>query len=237
MKAVILDSTLGGSFIGYSDTEASGIDHFIEFRGYATHHFQVELDNVLRASGNRLRDLDAVIVSTGPGSFTGIKIGIAFAQGLRRGAAGAIKVAGFSSLECLAKHSQEDRGIWILKATNHQGYVVVKDGDVLRSVIVDLLPKPRFLEAHGRSEVGIRLDDYPCYLLSQWPEFQRRFDGQQVVYEGERLGLLSLQTMAAQLKAMQENLGDFPLRANYIRYSAPQEKLLTGEPNGTKNPH
>ena len=39
-------------------------------------------DEVVRMTGIRLEDLDAIVVSGGPGSFTGLRIGAATAKGL-----------------------------------------------------------------------------------------------------------------------------------------------------------
>jgi tRNA threonylcarbamoyl adenosine modification protein YeaZ len=43
------------------------------------------LDGLLRASGLRLRDLGAIVVGTGPGAFTGLRVGLATAKGLAHG--------------------------------------------------------------------------------------------------------------------------------------------------------
>lgn len=59
-----------------------------------------EADELLREAGVEPRELAALAVGTGPGSFTGVRIGLAAARGL--GLALEIPVAGVSTLEALA---------------------------------------------------------------------------------------------------------------------------------------
>src|SRR5690606_26907179 len=40
------------------------------------------IDEVLRESGRKLQDLDAIAVTEGPGTFTGVRVGVAAARGL-----------------------------------------------------------------------------------------------------------------------------------------------------------
>jgi len=65
------------------------------------------VEDVLRAGGCTVDDLDAVAVSCGPGSFTGLRIGVSVAKGLAR-AAGA-RLVGVSTLEALAKTVADGR--------------------------------------------------------------------------------------------------------------------------------
>jgi tRNA threonylcarbamoyladenosine biosynthesis protein TsaB len=59
-----------------------------------------DADQLLREAGFAPRDLDALVVGTGPGSFTGIRIGLAAARGVAL--ALGIPAAGVSTLDALA---------------------------------------------------------------------------------------------------------------------------------------
>jgi tRNA threonylcarbamoyladenosine biosynthesis protein TsaB len=59
-----------------------------------------DVDELLTGAGSVTSDLDALVVGTGPGSFTSTRIGLAFARGL--GLALAIPAAGVSTLDALA---------------------------------------------------------------------------------------------------------------------------------------
>src|SRR5690606_3902535 len=61
----------------------------------------------LEQAGSAYGDLDAIAVSTGPGSFTGVRVGVAAARGL----ALALKIpaAGVTTLEALAHQAQAMR--------------------------------------------------------------------------------------------------------------------------------
>jgi tRNA threonylcarbamoyl adenosine modification protein YeaZ len=74
-------------------------------------HAEVLMDVIgaaLAAAGLELRDMGAVAVAVGPGSFTGIRVGVSVARGL----ALALKVpaAGVTTLEALAFETREEFG-------------------------------------------------------------------------------------------------------------------------------
>lgn len=59
-----------------------------------------DIDALLRQSGTHTRDVEALAVGVGPGSFTGVRIGLSTARGLAL--ALGIPVAGVSTLDALA---------------------------------------------------------------------------------------------------------------------------------------
>jgi tRNA threonylcarbamoyladenosine biosynthesis protein TsaB len=60
----------------------------------------VGLDGLLSDLGVRVGELDGIAVSQGPGSFTGVRIGLAFAQGLA--VAGGSRLVGIPTLDAIA---------------------------------------------------------------------------------------------------------------------------------------
>lgn len=64
-----------------------------------------DVDALLRQAGMHTRDVEALAVGIGPGSFTGVRIGLSTARGLAL--ALAIPVAGISTLDALAAGAPE----------------------------------------------------------------------------------------------------------------------------------
>lgn len=76
----------------------------------------VFVDELLRESGIAPDDLDAVAVGKGPGSYTGLRIGVSFAKGLCYGLQKPLLAVG--SLNALAAVAREDYEAGILQIEN-----------------------------------------------------------------------------------------------------------------------
>lgn len=78
-----------------------------------------ELENLLKRNDFQLEDLDLIAVSTGPGSFTGIRVGMAAAQALAL--ALNCRIIGVSILQALAYGSHaKDEIISVVPASRNQ---------------------------------------------------------------------------------------------------------------------
>lgn len=106
-----------------------------EYRHHQLNHSAVLLgmiDSCLAKAGHRVSEMDAFAVSIGPGSFTGLRIGIgtvkAFAQATGK------KIAGVSTLDLLAQNAPEARGVVcpLIDARNNRVFTAVyEDGKKL----------------------------------------------------------------------------------------------------------
>ncbi|WP_353776815.1 tRNA (adenosine(37)-N6)-threonylcarbamoyltransferase complex dimerization subunit type 1 TsaB [Winogradskyella sp. 3972H.M.0a.05] len=78
-------------------------------QGYShAERLHVYIDDVIKESGHSLSDLDAVAVSKGPGSYTGLRIGVSAAKGLCF--ALNVPLISVSTLESLAHQVKESKG-------------------------------------------------------------------------------------------------------------------------------
>lgn len=112
MKTLIIDTALGACTAvaaDHSHVVAAATEDMV--RGH-----QERLGGMVRtamaAAHWRYDDLDLIAVTTGPGSFTGLRVGLAFAQGL--GLALDRPVSGLSTLAALALDVESGGVVWAL---------------------------------------------------------------------------------------------------------------------------
>ena len=79
------------------------------------------LDNLLEQSGIALQDIGRVMVTLGPGSFSGLRTGVAFCQGICF--SGARKLYGVSTLEALESFSKAPDTAVVVKARKDYWYL------------------------------------------------------------------------------------------------------------------
>jgi tRNA threonylcarbamoyladenosine biosynthesis protein TsaB len=100
-----------------------------------------DLSRVVEEAGASLADIDLLAVAAGPGSFTGLRVGIAAIQGLAM--ALDLRVVGVSSLEALARTAGPGEGpvaVW-MDAQRGQVFAALYD-ETGRTVLIDASALP-----------------------------------------------------------------------------------------------
>ncbi|MBS0294998.1 MAG: tRNA (adenosine(37)-N6)-threonylcarbamoyltransferase complex dimerization subunit type 1 TsaB [Proteobacteria bacterium] len=117
----------------------------------------VLVDELMAEAGVAFSALDRIGVTVGPGSFTGLRVGMAFAKGL--GFALGKPVAGIGTLEALAaSHSSQDLKAAVIDARREQVYVQAFRGGAAAS-------QPEALGVADAAELLIKLDPSGPSLL------------------------------------------------------------------------
>ena len=124
-----IDTSLGGVALAVADCESGELfDSYVCPQARAAEReLADQTQTLLRKAGK----LNKIVVAVGPGSFTGIRIGIAFAKGLAAGMAG-VNLCGLSSLQVFADTLTER--LVFLRVTAHYGIVAISprdDGDTM----------------------------------------------------------------------------------------------------------
>jgi tRNA threonylcarbamoyladenosine biosynthesis protein TsaB len=81
------------------------------------------IEEVLESAGLKTADLDGVAVSLGPGSFTGLRVGLAIAKGICLGSG--IAVAGVPTLDCIAESLSLWEGVVVPVRDARRGEIYV----------------------------------------------------------------------------------------------------------------
>ena len=94
---------------------------------------------LLTAADAAAEDLDALVVGTGPGSFTGIRIGLATARGLALSLG--LSVAGVSTLDALAAGAPGS--VPVIDARRREVFALLDEARCLRPEELELAPGTR----------------------------------------------------------------------------------------------
>ncbi|MGO9410229.1 MAG: tRNA (adenosine(37)-N6)-threonylcarbamoyltransferase complex dimerization subunit type 1 TsaB [Spirochaetia bacterium] len=167
------------------------------------------VDQLLTRLDLTASDLDLVVCSLGPGSFTGIRIGLATALGIA-GARG-IPVVGVSTLDAIAEPWQWHRGevYPVVDARKGRIYTAAFSAGTRRSEYLDLTP----------AELAVRMDAARDPLLAG-PDAARirAMMGRELVPCAELLDPAALVRLGVS-KFEKEGADPLPLRPLYLRKS------------------
>ena len=98
-----IDTATRSAAIGLAGEGQTFAEDHLEGSGLRTRGLLGAIDGLLRGAGAATSDLEGVAVGVGPGSFTGLRVGIAAAQGIALGLG--IPLVGVATLECVARNA------------------------------------------------------------------------------------------------------------------------------------
>jgi tRNA threonylcarbamoyladenosine biosynthesis protein TsaB len=127
---LVMDTSRKGVMLGIYDLASyAPVAEFADSKAKGDQLGKI-LDELLSKAGVNLKDIEKVLVTLGPGSFTGIRTGVAFAQGLCF--AGGRTLHGVSTLRALRTHLAEgsDAAV-VLRARKGFDYVGTLSGEAL----------------------------------------------------------------------------------------------------------
>jgi tRNA threonylcarbamoyladenosine biosynthesis protein TsaB len=193
MKILAVDTTsLAGSVALLEDDALRGLVGFSTVPGHAERLLPT-VDSMLAGLSLSLSDLDAFAVAVGPGSFTGLRIGISTVEGLSYSTGR--PVVGVSSLEATA-HRYRYRPGWIaafLDARRSEvfGALFRSDGKHIEAAMDPVCEAPeRFLTRLPEEPVLIAGSGLPIYRehISKFKELQPAEPGFFLAEEVARIG-------------------------------------------------
>jgi tRNA threonylcarbamoyladenosine biosynthesis protein TsaB len=133
MRILAVDTALGGCSVALLDGEKI-LAHIFEAmdRGHAE-RLAPMVDDAMKQAGVDFLSLDRLAVTTGPGTFTGQRVGLAFMRGLRL--ALHKPLTGITTLEAIAAAAQHETGsakaAVIHDARREEAYLLLRDGDAV----------------------------------------------------------------------------------------------------------
>ncbi len=139
--------SLNGKLIGLKEDNTKGYSH--------AEKLHLFIQDVLKEAGKTLQDLDAIAVSKGPGSYTGLRIGVSAAKGLCFSLN--IPMISVPTLDLLVHQLKDKPGMKIamLDARRMEVYAAVFSQDLsqVRDTNAEILDQTSFSEYLQKSKV------------------------------------------------------------------------------------
>jgi len=221
---LLLDTSLKGPLLALADA-SSGRLLDVEIRQNpqeAAADLPQLVQRLLTRQNKTLDQVEGIIVGTGPGSFTGIKIGLAFVYGLHR-ANPKLGLYASSALGCFARVALE-ANTWLLPATATHGYFATRAEVGIVNLELERISlevpgqEPHSLVASGSLRIG---------CLGEWPRLNDLGRSRGILIHASPIEARAYEMLNAMLQDFIANsckLSDVLPMPQYLRKSAPEEK-------------
>lgn len=232
---LLVDTAIQGVAVGLSPLSGDRAGELtwsevIDAVGDSARLLPIAVDNGLLQCGIATTDIAGIVITTGPGSFTGLRVGLAYAMGFAAGVESIsqtpMRWLGLSSLEVLANYhakAMDDAAIFVtLAATKTNGYAAYarKNGESpeLRTIQVS----DDFASHCDDAVIGI--GDWPL-LEQSWPKKDKIFK----VSSGDACFLTLTCYAELGLSKWPTGFKSSMPAPNYLRKSTVEEKELESQ--------
>jgi tRNA threonylcarbamoyladenosine biosynthesis protein TsaB len=209
------------------------------------HHLERGFDmiqSILAGAGLGVHDLDGVAVSLGPGSFTGLRVGLALAKGLCFGSG--LALVGVPTLDCVAQGLASFEGLLVPVRDARRGEVYFSIYEAQGGLAVRLSPfralAPEALAGELKGNSALLRDERPVTLagdgLAKYGEILRSGLGERAFFAPETLWEAKPGVVAAEgLKLIREGkvAGIDTLEPIYVRASEAERQAAGRAFHGT----
>lgn len=138
-----LDTCFGPVSAAIADRSGALVSHLMadNVAGKQAETLPPLIEQLFRQAGCAYSDVSRIVVTVGPGAFTGVRVGLAFAKGLK--IATRAEVLGISSLECLTFQARSQApgrcAASVIDAKRSEVYVFACDADGAETIPPALL--------------------------------------------------------------------------------------------------
>lgn len=228
----MIDTSFVGALIGVFDKagELLSMD-WSEASQDAASRLPNLCDQAIEKAGISIDAIEQIVVGLGPGSFTGIKIGISFVQGFLRSKPN-VKIQGTSGFFSWSGQNLEQSEIALLPCTVTTGYFFApKQGQVVKGLIQEDMSWA--LEIRDDSGEILNRDSWPSFskihILGELRKFnqfinEKDIKAKLVEHKLQHLGESILKALYCGAKVQGFCDAD-SLRPIYLKKSAPEERL------------
>lgn len=231
---LVVDTSLYGVSMGIFQADKLAVkmiweSYHIERYGSAKTLTEM-LKEGLKVAQITLGHIKKIFVSTGPGSFTGIKVGIAWAEGLKAGLP-STQLFPYSGIETAAIKIFNEREVTslnvLLPVTKTHGFMISISGNTLSAIqLVELESE------EGRYKILSTTSD-EVLVIDAWEKMENFLADNGKIFQivsWEKILMSAIREAENVIKSFQNlDLEDTYLQPNYMRQSTAEERLKNKE--------
>lgn len=114
------DTAMGGVSVGVTAANGHTVSRMVETQREQAAILVPVIQKVLEEAQTGFDDLDLIVSTVGPGSFTGLRIGLSTARSL--GLALDLPMVGLTTLDVMARHYQTDKPLLVVLETKRKDF-------------------------------------------------------------------------------------------------------------------